>query len=216
MIPDKLLINLKILSKIPKNGRISRSLDGIISLETDTIYQPFRRFLTSDSRKQSISEINSIINECIDTLSNIINLKWMNVKFFNTQEYHKGMENISLLINSLESAKIGIVNLKFTYQNDPNISCQIDIMILKVNSTLKEYKQKITIYTTELENSLDNDEIKKEFTKEDTKEESKDNISFDNFHEVKLNSNSVYYGNSIFNKYNDNDDILLQDPAELI
>ena len=61
MIPDKLLINLKIISKIQKNGRISRSYDGIISLESDVIYQSIKRFVCNDSRKQAIFEINSVI-----------------------------------------------------------------------------------------------------------------------------------------------------------
>ena len=49
MIPDKLLINLKILSKIQKNGRITRSYDGIVSLESETYYQSLKRFLSNDS-----------------------------------------------------------------------------------------------------------------------------------------------------------------------
>ena len=32
MLPDKLLINLRILSKIQKNGRITKSNEGIINL----------------------------------------------------------------------------------------------------------------------------------------------------------------------------------------
>jgi excinuclease UvrABC helicase subunit UvrB len=54
MIPDKLLINLKIISKIQKNGRIARSYDGIISLENDVFYQSIKRFMTSDSRRFTI------------------------------------------------------------------------------------------------------------------------------------------------------------------
>jgi hypothetical protein len=48
MYNDTLLINLKIISKIPKNGRISRSYDGVISLEHDSVLQSIKRFLTKD------------------------------------------------------------------------------------------------------------------------------------------------------------------------
>lgn len=203
MIPDKLLINLKILSRIPKNGRISRSLDGIISLETDTIYQPFRRFFTSDSRKQSVSEINSIINECIETLLHINNSKWMNIKFKDTEEYHKGMENISLLINSLKLAEIGIENLKFTYQTDPNISCQLEIIILKINTTLKEFSQKLSNYTADLEKKLE--ESVNQFGNSNT-EINTQNIPFDNFQEINLNTTYYNQHNSNYNR----------DPADLV
>ena len=66
MLPDKLFINLKILGKIQKNGRICRSYDGIISLENDNFYQSVKRTLSSDSRKQSIFEINSMFGLNID------------------------------------------------------------------------------------------------------------------------------------------------------
>jgi hypothetical protein len=143
VITDKLLVNLKILSKIEKNGRIARSYDGIISLENESVYQPLKRFLAADSRKQALFEINSIITECIDTVSHILNSKHMNTTFCNTDEYVKGCESLGLLLTEMNNAKIGIQNLKFTYQTDLNTASQIDIMILKINTTIKDTTQKI-------------------------------------------------------------------------
>lgn len=143
MIPDNLLINLKILSKIQKNGRIARSCDGIIALENDTYYQPIKRFISHDSRKQAVFEINSIITECINTLHHILNSKYTNKTFYKTDEFMKNIENLNLLITEMELAKGGILNLKFTYQNDPNISSQLDITILKINTTVRDISQKI-------------------------------------------------------------------------
>lgn len=143
MISDKLLVNLKILSKIQKNGRISRSCDGIISLENDAVYQPIRRFLTNDSRKQAIFEINSIINECIETIYNIINSKYTNKMLSQSDDYIKSCECLGLLINELDSAKNGILNLKFTYQVDLNTTSQLDIIMLKINTTIKDATQKL-------------------------------------------------------------------------
>lgn len=143
MIPDKLLINLKIISKIQKNGRISRSYDGIISLENDVFYQSIKRFVTNDSRKQAIFEINSVINECVDILNHILNSKYMHKNFHQSEEYIKNCENIELVLSEMEMARNGIENLKFTYQNDPNIVSQIDIIILKINTTLKDISQKL-------------------------------------------------------------------------
>ena len=143
MIPDKLLINLKIISKIQKNGRIARSCDGIISLENDVFYQFIKRFVTNDSRKQAIFEINSVINECIDILQYILNSKYMNKNFNQSDEYIKNCENINLLLSEMEAARCGIENLKFTYQNDPNIVSQIDIIILKTNTALKDMYNKL-------------------------------------------------------------------------
>lgn len=152
VIPDKLLINLKILSKIQKNGKITRSYDGIISLDSETFYQPIRRFIASDSRKQAIFEINSIITECIDTFFNILNSKYMNKHFYNTDEFKKNCENIDLLLSELDYARIGVENLKFTYQNDQNIVSQLDIIILKMTTTYKDVSNKLSYYQSFLPN----------------------------------------------------------------
>lgn len=170
MISDTLLINLKILSKIQKNGRISRSYDGIISLEHDTYYQAFRRFLSNDSRKQAIFEINSIVTECIATLHNILNSKYTNNNFCQHEEYSKNCDNLDLLITELRLAKIGIENLKFTYQNDQNTVSQLDIIILKVNTTLKEVSQKLSYlraYTNNNDNYSDNNYTNNNYTNND-------------------------------------------------
>lgn len=152
MIPDKLLINLKIISKIQKNGRIARSFDGIISLENDAFYQSFKRFITNDSRKQAVFEINSVVTECIEILHHITNSKFMNKMYFQSNEYMKNCECIGLLVKELESAKCGVENLKFTYQNDPNIVSQIDILLLKINTIIKDFSQKLMYFQSYIQN----------------------------------------------------------------
>jgi hypothetical protein len=153
-INDKLFINLKILSKIQKNGRISRSCDGIISLEQESFYQSLKRFISSDSRKQSILEINSIIVETIDTLNSIVNSKYMDKKFNTTNEYYKNCENINSILNEFKNARIGIVNLQFTYKLDANIASQLDIIILKMNSAIKDFQHKIDYFNSYLPESF--------------------------------------------------------------
>ncbi len=147
-IPDKLFINLRIIGKIQKNGRISRSRDGLISLEQETFYQSIKRFLKNDSRKQSTYEINSVINEVHECLYNIINSKYMNKINVNTDEFNKLLEILELLLKELEVAKDGIENLKFTYSDDINITSKLDIILLKVNSTLKDMTNKLQHFKT--------------------------------------------------------------------
>lgn len=153
-IPDKLFINLKIIGKIQKNGRISRSSAGIISLENESFYQSIKRFVTSDSRKQSIFEINSIINETIISLQSTINSKYMNKNYCKTDEYYKNCESISLILLELINAKIGVENLKFTYTSDANIESQLDIIILKMSSTIKDIQHKLDYFMTYLPDSF--------------------------------------------------------------
>lgn len=138
MLPDKLLINLRILSKIQKNGRITKSNEGIINLESDSLYKGIKRFIYNDSRKQSVFEINSIIDETTVTFQHLLHSKFLNKNFHNTSEYVKKMEVINLLLKELNDAKTGVENLRFTYRNDQNIISQIDIVILKIDSIVRD------------------------------------------------------------------------------
>lgn len=162
MLSDKLLINLKILSKIQKNGRIAKSHNGIISLEGTSFYQSVKRFVTNNSRKQAIYEINSIINEAVDTFNTLINSKYMNKHFNQSDEYIRGCEDLELVILEFTNAKRGIENLHFTYQNDHNISSQIDIVLLKMNITIKDVTNRLNYfrsYLTGSENSNEQEQL---------------------------------------------------------
>ena len=145
MLPDKLLINLRILSKLQKNGRITKSYEGIINLENNTLYKGIKRFLYNDSRKQSVFEINSIIDETEIIFNHLINNKHMHKQYNQTCEYIKNIEIINLLFKELNAAKIGIENLRFTYRNDQTIISQIDIIILKINSIIKDVSYQLDI-----------------------------------------------------------------------
>lgn len=191
MVPDKLFINLKILGKIQKNGRICRSYDGIISLENDTFYQSVKRTLSSDSRKQSVFEINSIINECIECLNGIVNSRYMNKLQSNTDDYFKSCEDISLILKELSFAKSGIENLKFTYTVDANVESQLDIIIVKIQSTLKDMNFRLDYLKSFLPpyklNTLTNstqDKINSNFIKEQQTDQKSEQEHYDNLSEV--------------------------------
>lgn len=161
MISDKLLINLKILSKLQKNGKLARSCDGIIALEHDTFYQPIKRFLSSDSRNQTICEVNSIISDCINTIRNIVNCKFLNPFYSQTDEYSKGCEELSLLLDELANAKNGIECLKFTYQSDANIASKLDVSLLRIDITLRDVTNKynyLTSFNSEPQQAISNNQ----------------------------------------------------------
>uniref|UniRef100_A0A6C0DZA1 Uncharacterized protein n=1 Tax=viral metagenome TaxID=1070528 RepID=A0A6C0DZA1_9ZZZZ len=145
MISDKLLINLKILSKIQKNSKITRSYDGIISLDYISFYQPVKRFIGNDSRRQAVFEINSIVAEAIETFKHILNCKFINKQYIHSDEYQKCCENIQILLEEFSLAKGGVENLKFTYQNDQNTVSQLDIILLKMSTTIKDVSTKLNI-----------------------------------------------------------------------
>lgn len=156
-VPDKLFINLRKLGKIQKNGKISRSYDGIIYLDHTSIFQPLKRFFFGDSRKHSLTEINSIINEAIITLQSIIGNRFTSKTHSDTDEFRKNYENIKLIITEFEAACKGIQNLKFTYANDNNIAPQLDVIIIKMNSSIRDTRKKLRSLNMESESDSDPD-----------------------------------------------------------
>ena len=72
--------------------------------------------------------------------------------YYQTNEYIKNCECIGLLLKEMEYAKCGVDNLKFTYQNDPNIVSQIDILLLKINTIIKDFSQKLMFFQSFIQN----------------------------------------------------------------
>lgn len=102
--------------------------------------------MNADSRKQSVSEINSIIQECQDKVVEIINNKNTNVQYAQTEPFLQNCEMLLLIYRSLLTARAGITNLKFTYIHDHNTVSQLDIMLLKIDNILKETLYKFNYY----------------------------------------------------------------------
>jgi hypothetical protein len=145
-ISNKLLVNLKIISKIEKNGRITRSKNGVINLDYDTITQPVRRYFNGDSRNQTIYELDSIANECITTLTSLLNSKYLTEIHRGTTNRRRLYSSINLLITKIKESFTGLENLKFTYIDDLNVSSQIDIIILKLRETVEDTVEKLSRY----------------------------------------------------------------------
>lgn len=126
-ISESLIINMKIICKIQKNNKIKRSKNGIISIESSGFHISLKRFLKNDSRKQSITELYSIIQETFDIVS----------KYKCDEELVIYKDEIVLLINDLHKCISGLENLKFTYNKDNDISTRLEILIDKIKIFIK-------------------------------------------------------------------------------
>jgi hypothetical protein len=54
----------------------------------------------------------------------------------------------------LQASKKGIQNLKFTYTVDPNIATQLDIILIKIDNTLRDSRNKLNYFKSFLKESL--------------------------------------------------------------
>ena len=112
---DTIWINLKILAKIPPFHRLNTQ-NELFYIESNTFWQPafLYRWIRGDNRDLSIKRIDELIR--------------------NGQELFGTLENeekISLLKHLLES-RVGLNNLKKTYENDLTIIASIDRLLDKI------------------------------------------------------------------------------------
>lgn len=146
-IIDTAILNLKIIGKIPENGRIRRSNSGTLSLDND--YRIYR-FIYRDNRKRAVTDIDNVISFAIEKCTDIVNSKFFDecskselIKRKIDNEYTKNYDLLYILYNELKNCLTGLTNLKITYKDDTTIISMIDIIISKIYNFTIELEKNI-------------------------------------------------------------------------
>jgi hypothetical protein len=140
---ENILLNLKIISMIPRNGKIKRSDNGSITLENQDLLVPFKRYLFGDGRRQSLSDINGILEETFSILKILINSKSLvDTNFQLTDDNIMVWNQIHVIFKELHRSRLGLNHLKNTYKDDFKIVASIELIIDKVSFQIKEMTRK--------------------------------------------------------------------------
>ena len=156
-VMENLFLSLKIISKIPENGRVKRSKTGSISLEPKRSIVGVRRFINGDSRKKTLDDINNIVEFAIEKSNDIINAKYYEdyndnsidnpvIKNKIQSGYQKQYELLEMIQNDLKNSVSGLLNLKTTYHTDATTVSRLDILITKIKNHVLEIDKKIANY----------------------------------------------------------------------
>jgi hypothetical protein len=143
-IIQSLLVNLKVLSKVEENGRISATGCNL-AIENNNLLTPIKRWFSGDSRMVDYSFIISIISQSIDCGRMLINtINQINSRDDTTS--HENEKMISSLLDleylseELDNSIIGIRNLIKTYRSDPTTVAKLEVIINKINTEVNKYK----------------------------------------------------------------------------
>ncbi|HEY9704295.1 MAG TPA: hypothetical protein V6C58_17720 [Allocoleopsis sp.] len=128
---------MKIISKIPENGRIKRTFSGSIELETETL-SGIKRFLMGDSRTKAIEDITSAINSAFEHCELILESTHFNKNLTQEKEYSRRLTYLLILHTELKNSINGLRNLKITYQHDVTTVSKLDILITRINNFVEE------------------------------------------------------------------------------
>lgn len=128
---DELIINLKVLSKLDKNNKLTTK-EKFLNLQSSYMLPEFlSRWWNGDNRDESLKFLD--------------NLATKSIKFLK--------ENDDLLQNIQESL-VGLENLKDTYSKCTQTNARLDVIIEKINKGITEYLELKKINEEKLSSSV--------------------------------------------------------------
>ena len=138
-----LLSDLNFLSQIKRDTKPCCS-DHVL-VESDSWYGALYRFYKGENRENSISKIEQIVTQTIDSI-----------------ESHKDSEHIKIIINYFSEAREGIQSLLTVYSNDPKIKAKIKVILDRIDIQLNRFRHMIKGFQTE-EKFVNNEPLNQDF-----------------------------------------------------
>uniref|UniRef100_A0A6C0LZB5 Uncharacterized protein n=1 Tax=viral metagenome TaxID=1070528 RepID=A0A6C0LZB5_9ZZZZ len=157
---QNVLTNLKILANIKPNDKLSKNEHGILIIDSPYIGQGAVRWWYSDSRDESIKNLEGIINETFNLIDSVYSSEVGHsngndiennyyYKHSLPKDYFKSENSQQLQTFSIElkNSIKGLENLKLTYKDDISVCSRIDVLIEKINIRIKKVNGLLTINT---------------------------------------------------------------------
>lgn len=143
---SNVLVNLKVISKIAENGKISTtSVNNTIAIENENYFTPIWRFVNGDSRKRAIECINDIVDNAIQISNNMIQHTCMSIydkkdspTAYEIAEFNKQYQSLKIISTELQNSQKGLNNLKNTYRNDATVTSQLEVLVSLVERQIIE------------------------------------------------------------------------------
>lgn len=124
---DDIVLDLKVLSQIPSNGRLRRIGHGKFTLEDDGFLVPLKRLLYRDSRQSALKDIEATLNGTFEFVRLLLDSKHLKnaVEDGNTEARTIVMQ-LNNIFRELSKSQIGLRNLRETYSGDANAVAKLD------------------------------------------------------------------------------------------
>ena len=154
---EKLFTNLKIISKIKINDKIYVNNDKFVIVEHNNWWLSIVRAVYREDRNKNILQLKEIYNDIFAYINNRLHSKFLiNNKNLSELEYEAHLElcnSLKHIAQELTLSKIGLNNLKKTYNNDMLVDSKLDNIINSVDHILIKIKEKVLIDDIDYENS---------------------------------------------------------------
>lgn len=150
---DKLLYKLSIFEKINIGDKLSCNLEKIII--DNSLIPSISRYFYAEDRKTTLEMIKDSINEIINITDNIFrneiaiqkNEKEKDIRKNSTNNFFKysNEELLKKILFSSTASLKGLKNLQKTYENDQEISSELEIFIEKLKTRITKIDNSLQI-----------------------------------------------------------------------
>ncbi len=123
-----LLADLDFLSQIERNTK--PCYKNRVLVNANSWFGAIYRMFKGENRNNVMLKVEQIITHAVEAIGN---------KIYN--------EHLGLIINSLDKARNGLENLKFTYESDPDMKARINVQIENIDIQLNQYRHLIKGYS---------------------------------------------------------------------
>lgn len=149
---DNILIQLRIIAKLPNNAKISTSTSDPIAIDEESNYQYFKRRLFGDSKDQTLKVLNTLIDSINDISNGMLSSSYMNLSpselskqnNYKMSEHARNTEQLTMLAREMDNSLKGFANLSTTYKDDPTMSAKLEVIINKMQTQSRKIKSQIS------------------------------------------------------------------------
>lgn len=142
---EKLMIDLKVLSKIGPGSKINTK-EKYLELDDTTWWQGAIRWYRGDSRQTTSDKIHTSVMGCSSIINSAINDYKDNLDTPLPMYLDSTPEDfLILMFGNLSGARIGIENLRDTYIHDNTLSSKLEMDIASVKRQLSLIEKTIKV-----------------------------------------------------------------------
>ena len=135
---DNVIASLKIIGMLQKNQKLCVR-KGQLTIERDDRMQFMRRWINNDSRDTIIMHIRNTANNAFKIAQHMMEMR-------NTSSESGISEwTLNLIMNELENARNGLVNLKTTYVNDAIMIANLDVLVDRISINCNDISSIINV-----------------------------------------------------------------------
>lgn len=151
-ILDSIIIDLKVIQRVPAKGRLCTTSHGHLKLEIEGNYAKVKRTINGDSRTRLINRLKSLTSGITEISDNIISSLYFTrhyegdrMNMFQLNENTKKCHQLRKLGKELGECQNGLSNLKNTYGKDVRINAELEQIADKFKEQIKKIVKALTL-----------------------------------------------------------------------